>query len=332
MARGARNQQPQARTRIDAVAHWLLALGLLLIALPITFHNLGVQSLWLDEGVTQAYVTGQRLGTLLLDLLAPWQGYPLYYLVVKVTTRALGDSEWALRQPSALAGGLAVPALYLLGTELRGRAVGLAAAALLLLAPWGLWQAQDAKPYSLALLAAIVLALLFARALRLGTRRAWLWWIIVALAAPFVHRLLLLSLLGCAACWALFQPRARRWPTLFATAAAAMLVLAAIAGLLRYQRAGGQFRDVGPLHAARLTFEQFSVRQFAGDVPGLWFVPFGLLLLLGAFRCWFDLRRGAGSRESGVRGRKTKLLTPDVPLPTPDAGRPAPGSRLPAPD
>src|SRR4051794_28018460 len=97
------------------IVNWIVAFGLTLCALPITFHQLGAQSLWLDEGTSQAYVTSHHLGQLLLDLVSPAQAYPLYHLVLKVTTRVLGDGEWALRAPSALAGALAVPALYLLG-------------------------------------------------------------------------------------------------------------------------------------------------------------------------------------------------------------------------
>ena len=298
---------------------------MLVAALRLTFHRLGFQSLWLDEGAAHQYVTTRRVGALLLDLFRPSQAYPLYHLVLKLATRVLGDVEWALRLPSAVAGGLAVPALYLLGAELRGRVVGLGAAALLLLAPWGLRQAQDAKAYSLALLVVILVALTFARALRLGTRRAWLLWAAVAIVAPFAHRLLLLSLLGCAACWAIFQPRARRWPALFAAAAAAVLLIAGIAGALRYQRAESQFAPIGPLRAAALTFAQFSTGQFAGAVPRSWLVPFGLLALLGALAWSYDLRqlwRAGRSREAGWdeqttrnrRGAALMLLAGGLPL------------------
>ncbi len=273
---------------------WLAALGLLLLALPIVLYRLDAQSLWLDEGTTHATVTGSRLGGLLLDLFNPTSAYPLYHLVVKVATRVLGDGEWALRLPSALAGALAVSALYALGTELRGRITGLSAALLLLVAPWGLRLAQDAKAYSLALLAVIVLALLFARALRLRTRRAWLWFSVAAVAAPFVHRLLLLSLVGCGVCWAALDARGRRWPALIALAVVAVALVGAIAGGLRYQGAGGQFAGVGPVAAVPLTLSQFAVGLYPGDVPRLWFVPFALLALLGLAQAINDLRSAPG--------------------------------------
>jgi mannosyltransferase len=282
-----------ARKRLSA-GWWLdqlVALGLLLLALPIALHNLDAQSLWLDEGTTQAYVTSNHLPRLLLDLFRPDAAYPLYHLLVKGATRALGDGEWALRLPSALAFSFTAPLLYLLGAELRGRMTGLAAAALLIISPWGLGQAQDVKAYGLALLATVVLVLLFARALRLDARRDWIWFGLAALGACFVHRLLLLSVLGCAACWALFQPPARRRRALTVVAIAAVIIVSAIALGLRWQNAGGQFAGVGPLRALLLTLSQFSVGQFPGTVPRLWLLPFGGLALLGAVRCILDLAR-----------------------------------------
>lgn len=285
MTRARRSDRPRGTLLLDSA----FVLALFLLALRFVLHRLGEQSLWLDEGTTQAYTTRHTILRLIRDLADPTQAYPLYHLLLKIVVRALGDGEIALRLPSAIAGALAVPALYLLGAELRGRMVGLAAAMLLLLAPWGIYQAQNAKAYSLALLAMILVALLFARALRLGTRAAWLQFGCVALLALFVHRFLALSLLGCAACWALFQPRARRWPALVATIITTAVVVGAIVGSLRYQQAGQQFAGTGPLEALRLTFAQFAVGQFPGAVPRRWLVIFGILMALGSVRWAMDL-------------------------------------------
>lgn len=281
-----------------------LLLVLFLAALRIMLYRLGDQSLWLDEGTTQAYVTSHKLLRLVRDLFDPTQAYPLYHLLLKFVVRALGDGEVALRLPSAVAGALAVPALYLLGAELRGRTVGLAAAILLLLAPWGIYQAQNAKAYSLALLVMILMALLFARALRIGTRASWLQFGLMALLGLFVHRFLALSLLGCAACWAIFQPRARRWPALIATIIATAVVVGAIVGSLRYQQASQQFAGTGPLEALKLTFAQFAVGQFPGTVPRRWLIVFGILLALGSVRWAMDLF----DRRSMLRIRRGALL------------------------
>ena len=308
-----RSERVSPRIGVD----WLIALAFLALALPITFYRLGAQSLWLDEGRTQEYVTTHRIGALLLDLVDPTQAYPLYHLVVKVATRALGDGEQALRVPSAIAGALAVPVLYLLGVEMRGRMAGLGAAALLLAGPWALRQAQDAKAYSLALLTVILLALLFSRALRLRTRRAAVLFAIVAILAPFVHRLLLLSLLGCVACWAFEQPPARRRPLLLGVVLGGLAVVGAVVAILQYQRASSQFAGVEPITAVVLTFTQFALGQYPRALPPAWLVPFGLLLALGIASMLGDVRRARGSKQAvsrGVRGAALLVLLGGLPM------------------
>jgi mannosyltransferase len=292
---------------------WLVALALFAAAIPVAFLRLDAQSLWLDEGTTQAYVTSTYLGALLFDLVRPSQGYPLYHVLLKLVVRTLGDSEWALRAPSALAASLTVPSLYALGTELRGRTTGLAAAALLVLAPWGLGLAQEAKVYSLALLVVVVLSWLLARALRLGARGHWTLVFVVALVAPFVHRLLILSLLGCFAAWAVVQPRSRRWPALMAAVVLSGIAVGAIIGSLRYNSATAQYPDYGPLAALQVTAAQFSLAQFAGSVPWRWFVPFAVMAFLGLIRCALDLRPG-NSDTRARRGTILLLVLGGVPL------------------
>lgn len=272
-------------------------------ALWIRLYRLDVQPLWLDEGQTWAIVTGQRLGALVLDLFRPTQAYPLFHLLLKVDTRLLGDSEWSLRLPSAVAGALAVPAMFLLGRELRDWLLGLGAALLLLVSPFAIWQSQDAKAYSMTLLATILLALTLARALRLNTRRSWLLFAAVALIAPFTHRLLVFTLLGCAIAWGLRgiedrgsrigDRRTRTWRSYLALGgalAAGIALAAALVFAQDAQGAGGQFAAVGPLRAAWLTLGQFAIGQWPGTVRRLWLLPSVLLLLVGGVRLLRDLR------------------------------------------
>ncbi|MBV9787901.1 MAG: glycosyltransferase family 39 protein [Chloroflexi bacterium] len=278
--------------RSSAIIGWLVLALLFGAALFLRLYRLDAQPLWLDEGTTWAQVTGSRLSTLLIDLFRPSQAYPLFHLLLKIDTRLLGDGEWALRLPSALAGALAVPAIALLGRELRGWTLGIAAALLLLVSPFGIWQSQDVKAYSLTLLTAILLGWTLTRAIRKGTRRRWLIFAAVALIAPFVHRLLVFTLFGCALAWSLTSThRWRRW-VLAGAIAGGLGLVAALYFSLEYQNASGQFAAVGPIRAVWLTFGQFATGQWPGAVRRLWLLPFGLLTLAGALRLLFDLRRG----------------------------------------
>ena len=116
-----------------------------------------------DGGRTWSEVTG-RTGkgwlALLGELWSKDAGYPLYHLLLKVWVTVAGDSEWALRFPSALAGAAAVTVLYYAALELgrgtkreRSPYHAIVAALLFALSPFALWYAQDAKAYSLLMLA-----------------------------------------------------------------------------------------------------------------------------------------------------------------------------------
>ncbi len=50
---------------------------------------------------------------------------PLHFLILRFAQWIFGDSEWALRLPSAFAGWLCIPAIYLLGKRLYSEREGI---------------------------------------------------------------------------------------------------------------------------------------------------------------------------------------------------------------
>src|SRR5215213_11727258 len=113
---------PQNRV-LRSLPRLLVTPGLLLfvIALLPRLYRLGAQSLWLDEGGTWSEVTGRTgKGWLALfgELWSKDAAYPLYHILLKIWVTVAGDSEWALRFPSALAGAAAVAVMYYAACEL----------------------------------------------------------------------------------------------------------------------------------------------------------------------------------------------------------------------
>lgn len=302
----------------------LVILGglLTLFALAIRLYRLDAQSLWLDEGSTWAEVSG-RSGkgwlALLAELFSPSAGYPLYHLILKAWIAVAGDSEWALRFPSALAGALAAPALLLAATELQHSLRGqssvrtwwrfpLAAGMLSALSPYALWHAQDAKVYSLLILCVALLFWTLLRALRTGAGRDWRLFLSVAFISVFVHRLALLALAGAILAVAVQYWRARTLarppgglnPMILAGGALALGAIG-IAGTLLAARGErpGSAAAVGPFEGIWLTFTRFSLDRWPGDLDGylglpgwLWLVPFLLLTCWGFALVVRDARSG----------------------------------------
>ncbi len=266
----------------------LLAVLLLASALLICLYNLDAQPLWLDEGWTWSIVTNGSWGSLVWDLFRPSQAYPLFHLILKPFT-SIDDGEWILRFPAAIIGALAVPALFVLGRELRGTMLGISSSLLLLVSQFALRQAQDTKAYSLMLLVAIMLAWTLARALRRRTRRDWLLVVAVALLSLFVHRLLSFTVIGCVVAWVFVDRHPRRWWGLAGAALFGSLLIVGLAWAQDYVSAGAQFPRVDPIRAAWRTFVQFSTGLWIYELRLEWLIAFLLLAIAGSVRLLFDL-------------------------------------------
>lgn len=180
----------------------LLALAIIGGGGWLRFESLDAKCLWLDE------IIGWRLdryppGELIARMRHPFEGSPPFYnLAMSAWIKLAGDSGWALRAPSALAGTLAVWGVYAFVYELaafdrlssdksRQNSVvvpALLAAALTAANLMQVFNSRQARMYSwgAALLAWAGWALF--KALR--SRKPWAYWVLygaLALAACYTH-------------------------------------------------------------------------------------------------------------------------------------------------
>ncbi|WP_169950315.1 glycosyltransferase family 39 protein [Microbispora sp. H11081] len=110
-----------------------------------------------DEVATYSAAVARPLSGL-LELTRHIDGHFLpYYLLVHVWS-FLGEAEWWLRLPSALAAGVAAGFLADLGRRLAGPRAGVLAAALFAVLPSVSYHGANARPYAFAAAAAVVSA------------------------------------------------------------------------------------------------------------------------------------------------------------------------------
>jgi mannosyltransferase len=133
-------------------ARVLLVLVLLLGAV-LRLHGLERQSLWNDELTSWHQSSLGSLSEVVRLGVAPDVHPPGYQTVLYFSQRTLGDSEWALRMPSAIAGILAIYVIFRLGELLFSRREGLLAAGIAAVAWCPIYYSQEARAYSLLLLA-----------------------------------------------------------------------------------------------------------------------------------------------------------------------------------
>lgn len=155
----------------------LLLVVVLVVAAALRLHDLDRTSIWYDEAVSWSQSNGSL--TALLASVATDNYPPLHNILLWLTIPVIGDSETALRLPSAVLGIFAVLMTFLIGKLLAGRITGLTAATLLALSPFHIWYSTEARMY--ALLAACGLAFLLSTLKVLRTPSS-LWLTLLALS------------------------------------------------------------------------------------------------------------------------------------------------------
>lgn len=169
----------------------LLAL-IVVVGAGLRFYGLELQSLWLDEILTWNLSGRPVLGEV-IDAAPADHIPPAYPILMFYVIRCLGDSEVMLRLPSAVAGVLAIPMIYLLGARIYSRREGLVAALLMAFSITPIRCSQEARVYSILLLLLLVSFYFWfelVRALESGERPSWtvqLGYVTSAIAAGYLH-------------------------------------------------------------------------------------------------------------------------------------------------
>ncbi len=156
---------------------WLL-LGLVLLAFTRVVWRLDGKDLWWDESLSLQRAE-EGWGALLRGSLVMRDGFSemfttdqhpfLFFLLQGILIRLAGNSEFALRFPSVMAATLLVPALWVLAhyfarRDVLPKSTPVWAALLAAVNPFFLWYGQEARPYALWALLAVLSTYLLLRA------------------------------------------------------------------------------------------------------------------------------------------------------------------------
>jgi len=151
--------QTNGRDRLSAWPAWEIAAvgAATVIGMLLRFWRLGTDPLSFDE-ISSWDFAHQSVPFIFGRLAHIENNPPFYYLLVHLVMR-LGESEYLLRLPSAIAGTLAIPLVYVLGRLGGARASGVIGAALLSLSAAGIAYSREARSYALTLDAGLLAAI-----------------------------------------------------------------------------------------------------------------------------------------------------------------------------
>ena len=296
----------------SAPLHYAALAAIVLAGAWLRLTALSRQSLWFDE--IDVVVRAQRpFQDVLHTFVAAGENGPLYNVLLAVWMRVAGVSEIAVRFPSAVAGVLALPLIYVLGRRLAGPTTGLFAAGLLSISPYHVWYSQEAKMYAFLVLLALGSTLLLVEALLRNRPR---WWVAYALvttlmfythvASVLVFAGQALYLLATRRCW---RGRERGW-----LAAAAVLTLPYLPIALWALRvvSGGVSTwqpDVGLWEAVHILGVKFAVNRSEPDIERRGALLYAGLVVVGILvwarqrrpeRWWLLLLSGAATLVVGL--------------------------------
>ena len=168
------------------VLHYVVLTAILLVGAYLRLTALNRQSLWFDE--IDVVIRAQRpFGQVLHTFVVQGENGPLYDVLLAIWIRIAGISEIAVRLPSAVAGTLAIPLLYLLGRRVAGSTAGLLAAGLLAISPYHVWYSQEAKMYSMVVLLALASTYAFVAALETNRKLWWLAYVVSTSLMFYTH-------------------------------------------------------------------------------------------------------------------------------------------------
>ena len=194
--------------------------GPALLLVVLATHNLGATSFWRDE-ISSVVFAHAPLGDLLTIFgrerrVAGLPNMASYYLVLHFWL-AVGETEARVRLLSVLAGAASVVPIYLTARRLGGWTAGFLAGAVFALIPYVVHYSQDARGYSLSMLAAATLTWLVIKATERQTTGWWLAYGVVGALSLYVHFFVAL-VIGVHGLWVLATRQLPAWRGLLASA------------------------------------------------------------------------------------------------------------------
>jgi mannosyltransferase len=157
---------------------------LIITGVALRLYHLGYQSLWMDE----AYSVWMSR-----DLHAPWFNQindscpPLYYTFLHYWIFFFGKSEFSIRLPSAIFGGLLILAVFVVAKKLYDKTTALYAALLVAISPNHIYYSQEARMYTLLGLLSLISFFSLYLGIKNNKRTHWACYIFSTFSCLYVH-------------------------------------------------------------------------------------------------------------------------------------------------
>ncbi|MEW6145485.1 MAG: glycosyltransferase family 39 protein [Thermodesulfobacteriota bacterium] len=164
-----------------------LILLIFFLGLGLRLYDLGGESIWFDEAVSVAASKLGFLDQISWNLTSSDNNPPLYYAFLRVWVLLFGDSEFAVRIPSAIFGSLSILLIYAVSSRLFNGKAALLAALILALSVFHIKFSQEARAYSLSALLALLSYYFFLQCSDRGKRSDTTGYVVSSVLLMYTH-------------------------------------------------------------------------------------------------------------------------------------------------
>lgn len=151
--------------------NYLILISIILIGAALRFSIISNYSLWNDELESLRISSYSSISEMYEKAIIPDVHPPLYQILLYYVIHYLGNSEFLLRLPSAVAGILSIYFIFLLGKRIFSDDVGILSAAFTAFLLTPIYYSIEARSYSMMLLLVIWQALLVLKIFELSENR-----------------------------------------------------------------------------------------------------------------------------------------------------------------
>jgi mannosyltransferase len=182
---------PLARRRPSIWSIWALSLGI--VATAVSAAGSWIPSLWGDEAAS--VLSAERPLPSLFRMLGSVDAvHGTYYLFLHFWVQVFGASPFSVRFPSAIAVGITVTGIVVLGSRLGGTRVGVFAGIVAVILPRITYMGEEARGYAMSAAAVVWLTILLVHILSLERPKRRLW-VLYAIGLAACGYIFLFSLL-----------------------------------------------------------------------------------------------------------------------------------------
>ena len=154
------------------------------------FNHLGSESIWLDEGYALVEADQPTVLGVLDAVYGPPEGTPpLYFVVLHLWMKHVGNTEFLLRLPSVIFSIISIFIIFLIGRKLYDAKTGLITALLMSLSLIQILYSQEARPYGLFVMLVLLSTLFFIDFARKGKAKDQVIYLIFTILMLYTHYL-----------------------------------------------------------------------------------------------------------------------------------------------